>query len=144
MLWSTIPRSNYWYRRLVNNLEGENFYITNRARRVGLLNSLSNDNLFNWLGAKIINYEVEESEDSKTMTIKINVPGCTKDDLNVTWSERTNILEVTHKDKDSSFHYAQTIGNCWTPLTGTNVKNGVLTIDFERVDEDDEDVIQLL
>ena len=121
------------------------FHIRDRAKRVGLLNSLFGDDFFDWFESENINHKVEESEDSKIMNIKINVPGYTKDDINVTWNKVNNILEVTHKDKESMFHYASTVSNKFIPTGSCGVEHGVLTVEFKRVEkEEEESLIQLL
>ena len=122
----------------------------NLWRRFGQLDKLFSDDFmdleFNWGCIKIyVNHKIEESEDSKTMNVKINVPGCTNDDINVTWNKMNNILEVTNKDKESTFHYASTISNKFIPTGSCGVKHGVLTVEFKRVEkEEEENLIQLL
>ena len=131
--------------RAPRNLWNNYFHIRDRSKRVGLLDTLSGGDFFGWLESESINHKVEESEDSKIMNIKINVPGYTTDDLNVTWDKSNSILEVTHKDKESMFHYASTISDKFIPTGSCGVEHGVLTVEFKRVErEEEENLIQLL
>jgi HSP20 family molecular chaperone IbpA len=84
------------------------------------------------------------SSDGKTYDIKVEMPGCNKDDVKVTYVVVENLLELTFDVKGKKYqHWVQNISRLDFPNMSCNVKDGVLNISIPLLEETKYETVEI-